>query len=92
MMSWLSSLVNLSYDYADHGLILTITERWHFETNTFHLTISEMIVTLDGVNNLLHLCIMGQFYEIKPLEFEEALSLIIDLLGVDRAKATTEMT
>lgn len=63
--------MNLSYDNADHGLILALAERWQFETNTFHLTVGEMTITLDNVNNLLHLRIIGQFCEFKPLKFEK---------------------
>ncbi|KOM47323.1 hypothetical protein LR48_Vigan07g102700 [Vigna angularis] len=58
-MSGLGSLVNLSYEYANHGLIVALSERWHHETNIFHLPIGEMSVTLDDVLNLLHLPIMG---------------------------------
>ncbi|BAT89983.1 hypothetical protein VIGAN_06113500, partial [Vigna angularis var. angularis] len=46
-MLGLSSLVNLSYEYADHGLIVALTERWHLETNSFYLLVGEMSVTLD---------------------------------------------
>ncbi|XP_014524392.1 uncharacterized protein LOC106780611 [Vigna radiata var. radiata] len=91
-MSDLSSLVNLSYEYTDHGLIVTLMERWHLETNSFHLPVGEMSVTLDDVHNLLHLPIIGQFCEVEDLKYEEARSHIMDLLGVDRTKATTEMT
>ncbi|XP_017428889.1 protein MAIN-LIKE 1-like [Vigna angularis] len=90
-MSGLSFLVNLSYEYVDHGSIVALAERWHLETNTFNLLVGKMSVTLDDVLNLLLLPIMGQFCEVEELEYEEAQSLIMELLGVDRAKATIEM-
>ncbi|XP_047181966.1 protein MAIN-LIKE 1-like, partial [Vigna umbellata] len=90
-MSGLGCLVNLSYEYADHGLIVALSERWHLETNTFHLPIGEMSVTLDDVMNLLHLPIMGQFCEVEELEYDEARSHIMELLGVDHSKASSEM-
>ncbi|XP_014511729.1 protein MAIN-LIKE 1-like [Vigna radiata var. radiata] len=90
-MSGLASLVNLSYEYADHGLTVSLAERWHLETNTFHLPVGEMNVTLDDVHNLLHLPIMGQFCEVEDLEYDEARSHLMDLLGVDRAKASAKM-
>ncbi|XP_052731197.1 protein MAIN-LIKE 1-like [Vigna angularis] len=90
-MSGLGCLVNLSYEYADHGLIVALSERWHIETNTFHLPIGEMTVTLDDVMNLLHLPIMGQFCEVEELEYDEARSHIMELLGVDHDKASAEM-
>ncbi|XP_017438404.1 uncharacterized protein LOC108344480 [Vigna angularis] len=68
-MSGLASIVNLSYEYVDHGLIVSLAKRWHLETNTFHLPIGEMSVTLDDVHNLLHLPIMGQFCEIGDASF-----------------------
>ncbi|XP_014511817.1 protein MAIN-LIKE 1-like [Vigna radiata var. radiata] len=64
--SGLASLVNLSYEYADHGLIVSLAERWHLETNSFHLPVED-------------------------LEYDEARSHLMDLLGVDCAKASAEM-
>ncbi|BAU02127.1 hypothetical protein VIGAN_11156300 [Vigna angularis var. angularis] len=90
-ISGLASLVNLSYEYVDHGLIVSLAKRWHLETNTFHLRLGEMSVTLDDVHNLLHLPIMGQFCEVEELEYDEARSHLMDLLGDDRAKVSTEM-
>lgn len=54
MISRLSFLLNLSYEYVDHVLIVTLTEKWHLKTNIF-LPMSEMTITLNDVNNLLHL-------------------------------------
>ncbi|XP_014503084.1 uncharacterized protein LOC106763401 [Vigna radiata var. radiata] len=48
--SGLMSLVGISYDYVDRGLLLTFVERFHFETSSFHLPVGEMTVTLDDVS------------------------------------------
>jgi len=61
-MSSLGGIVHASYENLDRGLLCEFVERWHAKTNTFHLPIGEMIITLDDVSNLLHLPIVGQFY------------------------------
>ncbi|XP_047170225.1 uncharacterized protein LOC124838618 [Vigna umbellata] len=90
--SGLLPLCGISYDYVDKGLLLAFAERWHLETNTFHLPVGEMSITLDDVSSLLHLSIEGEFCPVKDLEWEEAQSALMDLLGVDYERAGTEMT
>lgn len=48
-------------------------------------------MTLDDVSSLLHLPIIGQFYNIEELEFEEARSIIVEIVDVDGGKASVEM-
>jgi len=55
----LGGLIHASYENANRGLLCAFIERWHAETNTFHLPIGEMTVMLDDVSNLLHLSIVG---------------------------------
>nr|XP_043639126.1 serine/threonine-protein phosphatase 7 long form homolog [Erigeron canadensis] len=43
----------------DHSLINALVERWHPETNTFHLPIGEAIVTLQDVQMIWGLPIQG---------------------------------
>lgn len=38
----LMTLCDISYDYAYKGLILTLFEKWHRETNSFHVLVGEM--------------------------------------------------
>ena len=38
-----------------HALLMTLCERWHTETNSFHMVLEEMTVTLDDVACLMHL-------------------------------------
>ncbi|BAT92292.1 hypothetical protein VIGAN_07098400, partial [Vigna angularis var. angularis] len=76
-------LTGICYDYVDKGLLLGFIERWHFETSSFHLPIGEMSITLDDVSTLLHLPVMGQMCDLEELEFEEARTALVQLLGVD---------
>lgn len=48
-------------------------------------------MTLDYVLMLFHLPILGQFYDLVELEFEDAWSAIVELLGINRGRATTKM-
>ncbi|XP_047172333.1 protein MAIN-LIKE 1-like [Vigna umbellata] len=79
----LMSLTHISYDYVNKGLLLGFIERWLFETSSFHLPIGEMSVTLDDVSTLLHLLVMGQMWDLEELEFEDARTTLVDLLGAD---------
>lgn len=84
-------LCDISYDYANKGLILVFTERSHFETNNFHLAMG--IVPLDDVLSLLHLPIKWENYvqlthwNLKKLNF-----VIVELLGVDHTMVGVKMT
>ncbi|XP_057735669.1 protein MAIN-LIKE 2-like [Arachis stenosperma] len=44
----------------DNALIAALVERWRRETNTFHLTVGEMTITLEDVVLLLGLAIDGE--------------------------------
>ncbi|KAL9272529.1 MAIN-LIKE 2-like protein [Drosera capensis] len=44
----------------DNPLISALVERWHRETNTFHLNVGEMTVTLEDVAYLLGLAVDGE--------------------------------
>jgi len=57
-MCGLGGLVHASYENLDRGLLCAFVEWWLAETNTFHLPIGEISITLD-VSNLLHLPIVG---------------------------------
>ncbi|XP_017416554.1 protein MAINTENANCE OF MERISTEMS [Vigna angularis] len=50
-----------------------------------------MSITLDDVSTLLHLPVMGQLCDLEELEFEEARSALVDLLGVDGGTTGVEM-
>ena len=44
----------------DSALIAALVERWRRETNTFHLPVGEMTITLEDVALLLGLAIDGE--------------------------------
>ncbi|XP_014522490.1 protein MAIN-LIKE 1-like [Vigna radiata var. radiata] len=89
--SGLMSLVGISYDYVDRGLLLAFVERFHFETNSFHLLVGEMTVTLDDVSSLLHLPMLGQLCDLEDVDFEESRRAIMELLGMDGRRAGAEL-
>ncbi|XP_068475175.1 protein MAIN-LIKE 1-like [Phaseolus vulgaris] len=65
-------------------------ERWHAETNNFHLPVGEMTITLDDVSNLLHLPIVSHFYTQETLDSDLANDLLVEFLRVDRGLASEE--
>ena len=87
----LSSLCDNLYEYPDTGLILGFVERWHPETNTFHLPIGEMTISLDDVWSLLHLPITREFCSTENLEYEDSLKIMMTFLGVDWVVASSEL-
>ncbi|XP_068461722.1 protein MAIN-LIKE 2-like [Phaseolus vulgaris] len=89
--SGLFSLCNISYEVGDRGLISAFVERWHAETNSFHLPIGEMTITLDDVSSFLHLPILGQFPTYVPLEYNGAATILTELLGVEEARGKAKM-
>jgi len=73
------------------GLISAFVERWHRETNSFHLPVGEMTITLDDVSSLLHLPILGQFPTYVPLEYNGSATILVELLRVDEVREKAEM-
>ena len=57
--SGLHDLVYTGYANVPHALLMTLCERWHTETSSFHLPVGEMAITLDDVVCLLHIPIDG---------------------------------
>ncbi|XP_047167765.1 protein MAINTENANCE OF MERISTEMS-like [Vigna umbellata] len=87
----LMRLTEICYDYVDKGLLLGFIERWHFESSSFHLPIGEMSVTLDDVSTSLHQPVMGQMCDLEELDFEEAHTALVQLLGVDGGTTNAKM-
>jgi hypothetical protein len=84
----LHDLVFLGYAIVPHALLMTLCERWHPETNTFHMSLEEMTVTLDDVACLMHLQIEGRMlsHPKKMLRHEGAV-LMVRHLGVSQTEA-----
>ncbi|XP_068504169.1 protein MAIN-LIKE 1-like [Phaseolus vulgaris] len=89
-LSGLGGLLHASYESLDRGLLCAFVERWHAETNSFHLPVGEMTITLDDVSNLLHLPIVGQFYTQETLDSDSATDLLVEALRIDHALAYEE--
>jgi len=67
VVTGLSPLIACSLDIGDWGLISDFVERWHKETNSFHLSVGKVTITLDDVAFLLHLPITGAFHSFETL-------------------------
>nr|XP_027187882.1 protein MAIN-LIKE 1-like [Cicer arietinum] len=88
--SGLYTLLKCSYEMIDKCLISAFVERWHRDTNSFHLPIEEMTITLDDVSSLLHIPITGAFFSVNIFNKDDAAELLGELLGVSLAAAYTE--
>jgi len=85
---------------VDKGLLCSFLERWHTETNSFHLLVGDLTITLDDVSNLLYLLVIEQFYTYPNLDVVAATDLsldavattdlLVDSLQVDQALAPAE--
>ncbi|XP_028195151.1 protein MAIN-LIKE 1-like [Glycine soja] len=88
----LSPLIDCSIVTGDPGLVSAFVERWHSETNTFHLPVGELTITLDDVSSLLHFPITGALHNFHALSAEEAIFLLTELLEVFVEEARAETT
>ncbi|XP_006575189.1 protein MAIN-LIKE 1-like [Glycine max] len=88
----LSPLIDCSVVTGDLGLVSAFVERWYSETSTFHLSVGELMITLDDVSSLLHLPITGALHNFHALSAEEAIFLLTELLEVSAEEARAETT
>lgn len=85
----LQFLGQYAYQNVDNALISAFVERWHPETNTFHLPAGEMTITLDDVFHILGVAVQGRVMmndplDPKDLQFHMHISdFIEDSLGVE---------
>jgi len=81
--SGLHDLVYMGYATVSHALLMTLCERWHPETNTFHMSLGEMTVTLDDVVCLMHVQIEGRMLSHgKKMLRHDKMTLLVRHLGV----------
>jgi hypothetical protein len=64
---WFWTAVNAS----GHELFCVLSERWHKETNNFHLPVGEMTVTPDDVTCLLDIPITRRLIEEEEISYEQ---------------------
>jgi hypothetical protein len=80
--SSLHDLVYTEYDNVPHALLMASCERWHTETNNFHLPVGEMSITLD-VECLVHIPIKGRMLNnSKKVSQVTEVELMVAHLGV----------
>jgi len=72
----LRPLLLTGYESISHGLVCALAERWHAETNNFHLPVREMTVTLDDVACLLDIPIVGRLIEADDLDHDQGVELL----------------
>ncbi|XP_028096015.1 protein MAIN-LIKE 1-like [Camellia sinensis] len=65
--SGLSSLVHCTYLFVNRIVISAFVKRWQPETNTFHLTVGEMTMTLDDVGTISRIPIIGRSISVATL-------------------------
>lgn len=74
------------YEKADKGLLSTFSERWHMETDMFHLPMGKMTITLDDVSSLLHIPFIRCFCSFQHMEKDVASPLLEELLRVGKKR------
>ena len=85
--SKLSPLIACSLDTGDQGLMSIFVEQWHRKTNSFHLPVGEVTITLDDMASLLHLPIVVAFHSFKQLYVDVVVDMLVELLEVSVAEA-----
>ena len=85
--SGLHDLVYLGYATVPHALLMTLCERWHPETSSFHMVLGEMTVTLEDVACLMHLEIEGRMLSYGKMLRHDGVALLVRHLGVSQEEA-----
>jgi hypothetical protein len=87
-VSGLTPLLISGYENISHRFVCTMSETWHEETSSFHLTFGEMTIILDDVACLLGIPITGRLLLDKELKREEGIEMMqVDLLFTAEATA-----
>ncbi|XP_028109692.1 protein MAIN-LIKE 2-like [Camellia sinensis] len=90
--SGLSQLARCTYRFVNKLLISSFVERWQPETNTFHMTVSEMTLTLDDVGTILGLPIVGKSVSIPDVTDHHGVTLLVYGLGITERAAHEEVS
>ncbi|XP_028065031.1 protein MAIN-LIKE 1-like [Camellia sinensis] len=78
--------------FVNKIVVPSFVERWQPETNTFHLTIGEMTITLDDVATILGLPIVGKSISKRKLSERQVIALVVNTLGIDKQEVRHEMS
>ena len=75
---------------VDHSLVSAFLERWHPETNNFHMSWGEMTITLHDVHRLTGLTIDGEGLNIV-MDKADLVPRVAELMGWTAEKVQGEM-
>ncbi|XP_028090313.1 protein MAIN-LIKE 1-like [Camellia sinensis] len=89
--SGLNVLIDHTYQHGNKVAISAFVERWHPETNTFHMLDGGMTVTLDVVRTILGIPVTGMALSCPKLTRYEAAELVNASLGVPVNDAFAEL-
>jgi len=87
----LAPLLKTGYGNISHAVTCVLSERWHEETDKVHLSIGEIIVTLDDVECLLDIPIIGRLIEETELTHERGIELLENELLFTEENAMEEV-
>lgn len=79
----MKDLCMISYITINHKMLNAFIEIWHINTLSFHLSLSEMSITLDDVFSLLYLLIRGKLLDHGRISKDGALEMMVNYSGVD---------
>ncbi|MCI22552.1 serine/threonine-protein phosphatase 7 long form-like protein [Trifolium medium] len=86
-------LANTGFSFLDRSPLATFVDRWHGETNNFHISGGEITTTLDDVYCLLHIPIDGRLLEYHNIICKvDGIELMVTYLGASLAAADSEVT
>ncbi|CAL2257764.1 unnamed protein product [Prunus armeniaca] len=75
----------------DKIVVPTFVERWHPETNTFHMPFGEMTITLDDVSSILGIPVFGAMVALLEDDNDTNFELLVNYLGVNDEEATEQL-
>ncbi|GMP63753.1 hypothetical protein CsSME_00025321 [Camellia sinensis var. sinensis] len=90
-ISRLAHLAHCTYRFVNKIVVSSFIKRWQLETNTFHLTIGEMTITLDDVATILGFPIVGKSISVRKLSEKWAIALVVNTLKIDDDKTGTKV-
>ncbi|XP_028065469.1 protein MAIN-LIKE 2-like [Camellia sinensis] len=91
-MSGLAQLACCTYCFLNKIIVSSFVERWQLETNTFHLTVGEITITLDNVATILGLPIVGKSISVRKLLEMRVIALVVNTLEIDEQEVRHEMS
>ncbi|XP_028054198.1 protein MAIN-LIKE 1-like [Camellia sinensis] len=89
---WHEELARCTYRFVNKLLISNFVERWQPETNTFHMAVGEMALTLDDVGTILGLLIVGKSVSVPDVTDHHGVILLVYGLGITERAAYEEVS